>query len=162
MDDMGAFPAGPALLPINRASSENMHDRLVLWVKSDRPAPDHCEGRGSTDPLRPAGSSIWRLKGLFRLVIVLGLAHRADARLHYALCAGPVGERDKAITHGQRGAVLWPHFAKIERICSGADDAAPNLIGLDRFKQRLEIALAEAFIALALDEFEKDRPDHII
>ena len=36
-----------------------------------------------------------------------------------------------------------------------------NLIFLDRFEQRLEIALAETIVALALDEFEEDRPDRV-
>src|SRR3954471_19658179 len=39
--------------------------------------------------------------------------------------------------------------------------AAANLILLDRFEQRLEIALAESIVALALDEFEEDRPDRV-
>src|SRR3954462_4938446 len=39
--------------------------------------------------------------------------------------------------------------------------AAPDLILLDRFEQRLEIALAESIVALALDEFEEDRPDRV-
>src|SRR5262245_37898639 len=37
---------------------------------------------------------------------------------------------------------------------------APDLILLDRFKQGLEVAFAEALIALALNELEKDRSDH--
>lgn len=36
-------------------------------------------------------------------------------------------------------------------------DAAAYLIALDRFKQRLEIAFAEAFIAFTLDKLEKHR-----
>src|SRR3954454_4721890 len=36
-----------------------------------------------------------------------------------------------------------------------------NLIFLDRFEQRLEIALAKAVVALALDELEEDRTDRI-
>ena len=36
-----------------------------------------------------------------------------------------------------------------------------NLILLDRFEQRLEITLAESIVALALDEFEEDRPDRV-
>src|SRR5260370_25578093 len=39
--------------------------------------------------------------------------------------------------------------------------AAADLVFLDRFEQRLEIALAETVVALALDEFEKDRPDRV-
>src|SRR5256885_5434420 len=34
-----------------------------------------------------------------------------------------------------------------------------NLVQLDRFEQCLEVSFAEAFIALALDDFEKDRAD---
>src|SRR5437899_1968206 len=36
-----------------------------------------------------------------------------------------------------------------------------NLILLDRLEQRLEITLAESIIALALDEFEENRPDRV-
>ena len=43
---------------------------------------------------------------------------------------------------------------------AGLEDAAPHLIFLDALEQRPEIALAEAFIAFALDEFKEDRPDH--
>src|SRR5687768_393159 len=39
------------------------------------------------------------------------------------------------------------------------EDAAPDLVLLDRFEQRLEVALAEAVVALALDELEEDRAD---
>src|SRR6266851_449706 len=39
--------------------------------------------------------------------------------------------------------------------------AAADLVFLDRFKQRLEIAFAESVVALALDEFEEDRPDGV-
>src|ERR1700694_3684366 len=37
---------------------------------------------------------------------------------------------------------------------------APDLIELDRLEQRLEVALAESFVALALDYLEEDRTDH--
>src|SRR4051812_43611369 len=36
-----------------------------------------------------------------------------------------------------------------------------NLIFLDRFEQRLEVAFAEPIVALALDELEEDRPDGV-
>ena len=39
--------------------------------------------------------------------------------------------------------------------------AAPDLVFLDRFEQRLEIAFAKTVVALALDELEEDRPDRI-
>src|SRR5581483_12424582 len=41
-------------------------------------------------------------------------------------------------------------------------DATLHLIALDRFEQRLEVAFAETFIALALDDLEKDRADHVV
>src|SRR5690349_9313652 len=43
-----------------------------------------------------------------------------------------------------------------------ADHAAADLVELDRFEQRLEIAVAEAFIALALDDLEEDRAEQIL
>src|SRR3954471_5933687 len=42
------------------------------------------------------------------------------------------------------------------------DDAAADLVELDRLEQSLEIALAEALVALALDDLEEDRADHIL
>ena len=41
------------------------------------------------------------------------------------------------------------------------DDTTLDLIGLDRLEESTEIALAEALVALALDEFEEDRPDRV-
>ena len=40
------------------------------------------------------------------------------------------------------------------------DDAAANLVFFDRLEQRAEVALAEALVALALDDLEEDRTDH--
>src|SRR3546814_18938714 len=42
------------------------------------------------------------------------------------------------------------------------EDAAADLVELDRFEQGLEIALAEALIALPLDDLEEDRADHVL
>src|SRR5437763_3965794 len=42
---------------------------------------------------------------------------------------------------------------------SALQHAAPDLIELDRFEQRTEVAFAEALITLALDDLEEDRPD---
>src|SRR5258708_38940941 len=39
--------------------------------------------------------------------------------------------------------------------------APANLILLDRFEQRLEIAFAKTVVTLALDELEEDRPDRL-
>lgn len=43
---------------------------------------------------------------------------------------------------------------------AGSDHAAANLVFLDGLEQGLEIALAEALVALALDDLEEDRADH--
>ena len=40
------------------------------------------------------------------------------------------------------------------------DHAAADLVEFDRLVQRLEVAVAEALVALALDDFEEDRADH--
>src|SRR4051794_19950104 len=44
----------------------------------------------------------------------------------------------------------------------GLNDPAPNLIKLDGLEQSLEVALAEALVALALDDLEEDRADHVL
>ncbi|CAM2148565.1 hypothetical protein PT2222_200015 [Paraburkholderia tropica] len=41
-------------------------------------------------------------------------------------------------------------------------DAAADLVEFDRFEQRLEVAFAEALIALALDDLEEDRADLVL
>src|SRR5579859_1720978 len=47
-------------------------------------------------------------------------------------------------------------------IASGLQHAAADLVEFQALEQRLEIAFAEAFIAFALDEFEKDRTQQIL
>src|SRR5215469_8862533 len=42
----------------------------------------------------------------------------------------------------------------------GFEDAAADLVTLDRFEKGAKIAFAEAFVALALDDLEEDRADH--
>src|SRR3954471_10196800 len=42
----------------------------------------------------------------------------------------------------------------------GFQRPAPNLVELHRFEQRAEVALAEALVALPLDDLEEDGPDH--
>src|SRR3954467_3396573 len=42
------------------------------------------------------------------------------------------------------------------------NDAAADLVELDRLEQGLEIAFAEALVALALDDLEEDRADHVL
>src|SRR5712692_10248009 len=58
----------------------------------------------------------------------------------------------------KRFSSLVPSSQGENRLCR--KDPAPNLVFLDRLEQRLEIALAEAVIALPLDELEEDRADH--
>src|SRR3546814_14300579 len=41
-------------------------------------------------------------------------------------------------------------------------DAAADLVGLDGVEQRLEVALAEALVALALDDLEEHRADDVL
>src|SRR5690606_41198788 len=43
-----------------------------------------------------------------------------------------------------------------------SEDPAPHLVALDALEQRLEVALAEAFVALALDDLEEDRADRVL
>src|SRR5689334_22456065 len=48
------------------------------------------------------------------------------------------------------------------RSCVLLENAAAHLVELDALEQRLEIALAETLVALALDDLEEDRSDHIL
>src|SRR5829696_1678252 len=51
--------------------------------------------------------------------------------------------------------------AEASGVALRGNDAAADLVELDRLEQGLEIALAEALIALALDDLEEDRADHV-
>ena len=44
----------------------------------------------------------------------------------------------------------------------GSQHAALHLVALDALEQRLEVAFAEAFVALALDDLEEDRADRVL
>src|SRR3546814_14856146 len=44
----------------------------------------------------------------------------------------------------------------------GFQDAAADLVLLDGVEQRLEVALAEALVTLALDDLEEHRPDDVL
>ena len=48
------------------------------------------------------------------------------------------------------------------RSSAALDDAAANLVELHRLEQRLEVALAESVVALALDELEEHRPELVL
>src|SRR5881394_1696883 len=52
---------------------------------------------------------------------------------------------------------------RVRRPCRGGklDHAAPDLVLLDGLEQRAEVALAEALVALPLDDLEEDRADDV-
>jgi len=58
----------------------------------------------------------------------------------------------------------WVSFAgtlpPFVHMVSGDKFTVFDLLALDRFKQRLEVAFAKPVIAFALNKLEKDRPDH--
>src|SRR5919206_4834547 len=69
-----------------------------------------------------------------------------------------------AASSGRRGARLRsPPTRGARRSPRGkprrSNHAPRDLVGLDRLEQRAEIALAEALVALALDDLEEDRAD---
>src|SRR5215471_18201467 len=73
-------------------------------------------------------------------------------------CSWPLGQsRARSVRHftSPRQATLPTHIALRRRKNTAAD-----LVLLDRLEQRLEISLAEAVVALSLDEFEEDRANH--
>ena len=45
----------------------------------------------------------------------------------------------------------------VKRLLSGVENPALDLVLFNGFEKRLEIALAETFISLALDQFEENR-----
>ena len=113
-----------------------------------------ARGRSGAVELDPAG----------RLVLVVELrrgpeeALLADLALVGAL--GQVGmrlARGGALDLAQRNPVLGHGFLLMP-LC--LQHAAADLVELDRFEQRAEVALAEALVALALDDLEEDRADH--
>ena len=56
--------------------------------------------------------------------------------------------------------LLAGHGAPI-KVIFGYVSSARVLLALDGLEERLEVALAEAVVALALDELEEDRPDRV-
>src|SRR5580692_9158083 len=67
-------------------------------------------------------------------------------------------EERPRITRPRRAGA--PSRLRAKRPSRRLEDAAGDLVLLDRLEQRLEVALAEAVVALALNELEEDRPDH--
>ena len=75
-----------------------------------------------------------------------------------------LGERCSSHPQGSKPSTRFPplpspNAARLLRRLH-LEHAAADLVFLDRFEQRPEIALAKSFVALALDEFEEDRADH--
>ena len=60
------------------------------------------------------------------------------------------------------GARPCPRLAGARSRRFRSQHSAAHLIQLDRFEQRLEVAFAEAVVALALDDLEEDRPDDVL
>ena len=60
---------------------------------------------------------------------------------------------------GAAGSSSWPWSPPLPY---ALQHAAADLVELDRFEQGLEVALAEALVALALDDLEEDRADHVL
>src|SRR6185503_10761235 len=63
-----------------------------------------------------------------------------------------------------REAVPSTCGTKIGRFMSrhSSQHASAHLVQLDRLEQRLEVAFAEALVALALDDLEEDRADDVL
>jgi hypothetical protein len=56
---------------------------------------------------------------------------------------------------------MSPPFEVLFEVVS-SDDTPANLVELDGLEERFEIALAEPLVALALNDLEKDRADHVL
>src|SRR3954470_8586809 len=72
--------------------------------------------------------------------------------------------RRRARSSAHRHIFRWAfeHSRRYRLRSFGSEDAAAHLVELDALEQSLEIALAEALVALALDDFEEDRADHVL
>jgi hypothetical protein len=59
-------------------------------------------------------------------------------------------------------ALTQPLSRTRDRGSNRSQHAALHLVALDALEQRLEIAFAEAFVALALDDLEEDRAERVL
>src|SRR5690348_1022271 len=88
--------------------------------------------------------------------------HADGARECFAgmdLAVGKTAKESEA-ERGEHGAVSAIDVTGSWRGAGSALEHAPaDLILLDRFEQRAEIAFAETFVSLALDDLEKNRAD---
>src|SRR5690606_12792547 len=57
---------------------------------------------------------------------------------------------------------LLPGGEGLRNAHDASEHAALHLVALDALEQGLEVALAEAFVALALDDLEEDRADRVL
>src|SRR5262249_27558784 len=68
--------------------------------------------------------------------------------------------RDRGSPRPRCRRVRLPAASRPSWLCSFREHAAADLIELDRFEKGAKVALAEAVVALALDDLEEDRADH--
>src|SRR5207342_3107499 len=61
--------------------------------------------------------------------------------------------------HSTHHSPLTTHHSPLT---NKSEHAAAHLVALDALEQRLEIAFAEALVALALDDLEEDRADRVL
>gem|GEM_PF-4839654 len=71
-----------------------------------------------------------------------------------------IGEGRKPFGIGGLKPTLHAGLGDVPTVLLAPDHAAANLVFLDGFEQRLEVAFAKPLVALALDDFEEDRADH--
>src|SRR5580704_14222880 len=93
----------------------------------------------------------------------LRAGHPASARLRAEESACRYSKEESSLADA-RGWVAGPSPAMVRRGSwpANLNHPASNLVRFDRLEQRLEIAFAEPFIALALDDLEEDRADGIL
>src|SRR5262249_38668739 len=114
-------------------------------------------------PARPAGTRIRAVRTAGRVAVECHRGYRARPHPRPHDCARTRWRRD-----AREPRPAWPSGdAAPSGGPSGgeslaAQDTAFDLVEFDRFEQRPEIALAEAFVALPLDDLEENRPDGVL
>src|SRR5690606_25170943 len=116
-------------------------------------------GTGKLLGIEAIGAALWRVPAegqsafqSFALELVAEAGHVAFVIRARAFCAQEAVGKFAA---GGGGAVH-----RSLRCFLRLQDAAPDLVRLDRLEERPEVAFAETLVSLALDELEEDRPDN--
>src|SRR5579872_5890628 len=82
------------------------------------------------------------------------------ARVRSSSCPA---QRGRGTAARQRGGGRGARMTRAAlRTSLPGQHAAADLVELDGFEQGLEVALSEALVALALDDLEEDRADHVL